>query len=119
LSSRGGAILLPSDRTRGGLAKPGPPQSVPAKPSPAKSTRSPTHQGRAAEKILFTATCGSGQVVPNNTHFDTTRAHIEFTGASAVDLPVAEGLLPAALHPFKGIMDVAALERLLSERSRW
>ena len=56
----------------------------------------PTHQGRAAERILFTATGGSGLIVPNNTHFDTTRANIEFTGASAVDLPVAEGLQPAA-----------------------
>ncbi len=56
----------------------------------------PTHQGRAAERILFTATGGPGLIVPGNTHFDTTRANIEFTGASAVDLPVAEGLQPAA-----------------------
>jgi tryptophanase len=77
----------------------------------------PAHQGRAAERILFTAIGGSGLVVPNNTHFDTTRANIEFTGAGAVDLPVAEGLQPAARHPFKGNMDVAALERLLAERA--
>ena len=76
----------------------------------------PTHQGRAAEKILFTVTGGADQVIPNNTHFDTTRANIEFTGAQAIDLPIAEGLLPGVRHPFKGNMDPAALEQLLEAR---
>jgi len=77
----------------------------------------PTHQGRAAEKILFTAATGPGQVIPNNTHFDTTRANIEFTGAQAVDLPIPEGLQPSMRYPFKGNMDVGALERLLAAQS--
>src|SRR5689334_5644838 len=73
----------------------------------------PTHQGRAAERILFGVTCKKGDVVPNNTHFDTTRANVEFVGAEAVDLPIAEARQPAAWHPFKGNMDTTALEELI------
>jgi tryptophanase len=76
----------------------------------------PTHQGRAAEKILFSALAGPGQTIPNNTHFDTTRANVEFTGAEALDLPVPEALVPSSRHPFKGDMDVEALRRVLAER---
>lgn len=75
----------------------------------------PTHQGRAAERILFETVCSPGDVVPNNTHFDTTRANVEATGARAVDLPAEYGLVPAERHPFKGDMDVAALEALIDE----
>ena len=73
----------------------------------------PAHQGRAAERILFGVTCRKGDVVPNNTHFDTTRANVEFVGAEAVDLVIAEGRLPSSTYPFKGNMDVAALEALI------
>ncbi len=75
----------------------------------------PTHQGRAAERILFSTVCQQGHVVPNNTHFDTTRANIEATGAKAVDLPVPEGLVPSDARPFKGNMDVDSLKSLIAE----
>ncbi|HEY3627183.1 MAG TPA: tryptophanase [Terracidiphilus sp.] len=78
----------------------------------------PTHQGRAAERILFGIACKKGDVVPNNTHFDTTRANVEFVGAEAVDLVIAEGRQPASMHPFKGNMDVEALENLIQRVGR-
>jgi tryptophanase len=78
----------------------------------------PTHQGRAAEKILFSVVGGEGLVIPNNTHFDTTRANVEFTGAEAVDLVIPEGREPATIHPFKGNMDLDALDALIAERGR-
>jgi len=73
----------------------------------------PTHQGRAAEKILFTAVAGPGKVVPNNTHFDTTRANVEFTGAEAVDLVAPESSEPSVEQPFGGNMDVGGLDACL------
>ena len=76
----------------------------------------PTHQGRAAERILFSVLGGPGKAFPNNTHFDTTRANIEYTGAEAVDLVIPEGRDPAALHPFKGNMDLEALDAFITER---
>ena len=78
----------------------------------------PTHQGRAAERILFSVLCKPGHVVPNNTHFDTTRANIEFTGAQAVDLIKPEAHDTQARLPFKGDMDTEALERLIGEHGR-
>jgi len=78
----------------------------------------PTHQGRAAERILFSVMCKKGDVVPNNTHFDTTRANVEFVGAEALDIPCAESKNPADQHPFKGNMDLAALEQTITRVGR-
>ncbi len=77
----------------------------------------PTHQGRAAERILFSCLGVGGKVVISNTHFDTTRANVEFLGGRAIDLPTPEALRPATEHPFKGNFDLEALERTLGEES--
>jgi len=74
----------------------------------------PTHQGRAAERILFNVMCKNGDIVPNNTHFDTTRANCEFVGATAVDIPIPEAKEPARVHDFKGNMDTAQLTALIA-----
>lgn len=78
----------------------------------------PAHQGRAAERILFRVMCQPGDVVPNNTHFDTTRANIEFRGAVAQDLPIEEGRDPQNPHPFKGNMDLEKLEALITREGK-
>jgi len=77
----------------------------------------PTHQGRAAEAILFSILGGDGKMIPNNTHFDTTRGNIEITGAKAVDLLCAEGLTPSDLSPFKGNIDLDKLQAFMEENA--
>ncbi len=76
----------------------------------------PTHQGRAAEKILFSCLGGKGKFIPNNTHFDTTRANVEFSGATATDLPTEEGIQPEVIADFKGNMNIPALENFIREK---
>lgn len=76
----------------------------------------PTHQGRAAEKILFSIVGGFGKYFPNNTHFDTTRANVEFTGAEAVDLLIEEGKHPEVRADFKGNMDVKKLIAFIKKK---
>lgn len=76
----------------------------------------PTHQGRAAEKILFTIVGGAGKYIPNNTHFDTTRANVEFSGAEAVDLLNEVGKHPEIRADFKGNMDIEKLEAFIKEK---
>lgn len=78
----------------------------------------PTHQGRASEKILFSILGGKGKFIPNNTHFDTTRANVEFTGAEAVDLLNEQGKHPEIKADFKGNMDVEKLEKFINDTGR-
>lgn len=78
----------------------------------------PTHQGRASERILFELMGGEGLIVPNNTHFDTTRANVEHSGAQAADLRLPEASDPSSTHPFKGNMDIAGLEALIQRKGR-
>ncbi|MCP4306056.1 MAG: tryptophanase [bacterium] len=75
----------------------------------------PTHQGRAAERILFANAVKEGDVVPSNTHFDTTRANVEYQGAEARDIVIEEGRDPAIVLPFKGNLDISALQATIAD----
>ena len=75
----------------------------------------PTHQGRAAEHLLYSRIGGPGKYFISNTHFDTTRANIEFSGATAIDIPIAENRDPALIHPFKGNLDIRQLREKIAE----
>jgi tyrosine phenol-lyase len=76
----------------------------------------PTHQGRAAERILFTLVGGKGKIIPNNAHFDTTRANVETSGAQAIDLPIEEAKHPEIVCDFKGNINLSALENLIRDK---
>lgn len=76
----------------------------------------PTHQGRASERILFSVIGGKGKYIAGNTLFDTTRANIEFSGAEGIDLICEEGKHPSLIAPFKGNMDIPALEKLIADK---
>jgi tryptophanase len=87
----------------------------PCSKSPTSKHVIPTHQGRAAERILFGSLLKPGEIVLNNTHFDTTRANVEYRRAEARDIPIAEGRQPQLIHPFKGNIDLELLEKMLTE----
>lgn len=74
----------------------------------------PTHQGRAGERILYGTLGGENKIFISNTHFDTTRANIEYTGAQAIDIPIEESNHPSLYHPFKGNMDTGKLQELIN-----
>jgi len=76
----------------------------------------PTHQGRAAERIIYGYLGGKGKTFISNTHFDTTRANIEFSGAEAIDIAIDESNDPALIHPFKGNINTSRLENLINEK---
>ncbi|MCB0380931.1 MAG: tyrosine phenol-lyase, partial [Flavobacteriales bacterium] len=76
----------------------------------------PTHQGRAAERIIYGHLGGPGKTFISNTHFDTTRANIEFSGAEALDIAIDESNDPALIHPFKGNINVERLEKIIQEK---